>query len=82
VKNGKKLLSFNFKTFVKTIGLDYNKVNQPHTDVVKTELLKLGLDNDKYKAKEESPWRKQILYRSVEFKSTDDCLQFPHKDEE
>ncbi|GJW27695.1 hypothetical protein Tco_0044570 [Tanacetum coccineum] len=54
MKNGKKLLSFKFKTFVETTGLDYNKVNQPHTNVVKTELLKLGLDNDKNEAKEAS----------------------------
>ncbi|GJW21415.1 hypothetical protein Tco_0032037, partial [Tanacetum coccineum] len=57
VKNGKTPLSFNFRTFVKTIRLDYNKgvyVDQPQTKVMKDELLRLGLQNEKNEPEEAS----------------------------
>ncbi|GJU21641.1 retrovirus-related pol polyprotein from transposon TNT 1-94 [Tanacetum coccineum] len=57
VKNCKTPLSFNFRTFVKTIRLDYNKgvyVDQPQTKVMKDELLRLGLRNEKNEPEEAS----------------------------
>ncbi|GJS02372.1 hypothetical protein Tco_0318880 [Tanacetum coccineum] len=50
VKNGMTSLYFNFNTFCETTGLDYstgNHVAMPQTDVVKDELIKLGLHNDR-----------------------------------
>ncbi|GJZ93390.1 hypothetical protein Tco_0665455 [Tanacetum coccineum] len=49
VKNGNTPLSFNFKTFVQTTGLDYNNGHYeaiPLMEVIKVELLKLGVHND------------------------------------
>ncbi|GJR86498.1 hypothetical protein Tco_0210509 [Tanacetum coccineum] len=50
VKNGKTSLFFNFQTFVQTTRLDYNNGNYvalPSTEVMKAELLKLGLHNER-----------------------------------
>ncbi|GJS88832.1 hypothetical protein Tco_0771468 [Tanacetum coccineum] len=50
VKNGMTSLYFNFKTFCETTGVDYNNGNyvaMPQTNVVKAELIKLGLHNDR-----------------------------------
>ncbi|GJS15063.1 hypothetical protein Tco_0409535 [Tanacetum coccineum] len=49
VKNGKTPLSFDFKTFVQTAGLDYNNRQYetlPLIEFMKDELLKLGLHNE------------------------------------
>ncbi|GKE42511.1 hypothetical protein Tco_1469795, partial [Tanacetum coccineum] len=54
MKNGKTPLFFDFKNFCQTTGLDYNDgkyVAMPQTEVVKAELLKLSLHNDKNGAK-------------------------------
>ncbi|GJZ00334.1 hypothetical protein Tco_0517763, partial [Tanacetum coccineum] len=50
VKNGKTSLTFNFETFVKANKLDYNNgayIAQPQTDVMKVELLQLGLHSER-----------------------------------
>ncbi|GJR87785.1 hypothetical protein Tco_0211796 [Tanacetum coccineum] len=50
VKNGKTPLFFNFQTFVQTTRLYYNNgeyVTLPQTEVMKAQLLKLGLHNEK-----------------------------------
>ncbi|GJZ05538.1 hypothetical protein Tco_0539331 [Tanacetum coccineum] len=50
VKNGMTSLYFNFKTFCETTGVDYNNgnyVTMPQTNIVKAELIKLGLHNDR-----------------------------------
>ncbi|GJY50705.1 hypothetical protein Tco_0441552 [Tanacetum coccineum] len=50
VKNGKTSLSFDFTTFVATTRLDYNNGNYkalPQTEVMKAEILKLSLHNER-----------------------------------
>nr|GEY29859.1 hypothetical protein [Tanacetum cinerariifolium] len=45
VKNGKKSLALDFKTFVESTGLDYNQGNyvaHPSHEVVKAELAKIA----------------------------------------
>ncbi|GJX00569.1 hypothetical protein Tco_0184482 [Tanacetum coccineum] len=53
MKSSKTPLFFNYRTFCQTIRLDYNDgkyVAMPQTEVVKAELLNLGLHNEKNEA--------------------------------
>ncbi|GJR43690.1 hypothetical protein Tco_1311793 [Tanacetum coccineum] len=53
VQNGNTPLAFNYQTFCQTTVHDYNNdeyVTMPQTKVVKAELIKLGLHNDKNEA--------------------------------
>nr|GEW45516.1 hypothetical protein [Tanacetum cinerariifolium] len=66
VKNGKTLLTFNFETFVKANKLDYNNgayIAQPQTDVIKVELLQLGLHSERNEFDESKKHKKPKKYR-------------------
>nr|GEW53882.1 hypothetical protein [Tanacetum cinerariifolium] len=70
VKDGNTPLSFDFKTFLQTTGLDYNNRHYeaiPLMEVIKVELLKLGLHNDKQVEESAKPDNQPLIQTYEDF---------------